>query len=628
MGLALLINLSGIISSATRDIINLYRMGFPDMIWRGVALQDGERAANYIRFLRTHLSETSEIIYPTLSAENSNPIFSTPALQFYLFPRLVRNCLTLDCVKQAVGISPVLYFNDSQRDSFVSGDSKVIEFDAHWGVILPSTVKWSTNTIDPLTQRDNLFWECCGILLGVIGLTFFGRQLVALFIDEPILEQLALGFGIGLACFSLSLAMISLWLRPIAPVHVIAIYLFYVSLGGLSQLVNHQTQKKPDSHFSLTPISPWVVAYFLIVLLAAILAIGKGYAATDEIQIWGLKGYGIALTGKVQSVTQWGTNTSAYPLNIPILIASVKILLGDYLPSAKLLFSLFYLCLLLVWDGGLKRMGIKQPLRGIFTLLLGSTTLIFRHASLAYANLPFCFYLFSGGILFFEGLQDNRSTADFDQKENSIQVNNKRTLLGIFLLVAAAWTRPEGLILTLTVIISGVVISQRQPTFPFRSWLMIAIPIIGYGLFWWLVKNQVYPLTMKDEGILRTALNQISQGNFHLSQVLYLIEQWFFRLLRFDIWGVSGIVLIGLGGLGYFFRNKHNLEVNPYFLSGFLITLIVIGIYFILSFDQKHDLSWWVNTGFDRMWLPAFLFLLYGLIVSAIPPNGDQRPSD
>ncbi len=625
MGLALLINFTWIISNSARDIKRIYQMGFSDSIWRGVAFHNGERAANYILFLRTHLPETSEVIYPTLSTENSNPIFSTPALQFYLFPRLVRNCLTMDCVKQAAGRSPVLYFNDSQEAVFNNEHSKTIKFDTRWGVILPNTFKWSTNSADPHAQRNNLLWEFCRFLLGIIGLTFFGQQLVALFIDEPILEQSALGFGIGLACFSMSLAMTSLWLGSITPVHVLANYLFYVSLGGLSLFVNHQNRKKPNLGFSLPRISPWAVTYFLLALLAATLAIGKGYAVTDEIQIWGLKGYGIALTGKVQSITQWGTNTSAYPLNIPILIAAIKSLLGDHLPSAKLLFSLFYLGLLIVWDGGLKRMGLNYPLRGVFTLLLGSTPLVFRHASLAYANLPFCFYLFSGGTLFFEGLQVGRSTGDIVGKENSIQVNHKRTLLGIFLLIAAAWTRPEGLILTLTVIISGLIASQWQLFYPFRSWLAIAIPIVCYGLFWWLIKNKVYPHTMKDVEILRIALNQISQGNFHLSQGLYLIKQAFLRLLRLDIWGVNGIVLIGLGGFGYFFRNKHSLDKNHYFLSGFLITLIIFGIYFILSFDRKHDLSWWVNTGFDRMWLPAFLFLLYGLIAFAIPPKSDQR---
>jgi len=155
-GLAVLLNLSSITFNTARELIRIYHIGSKEAIWREVAFQEGERAANFIRFLRAHLSEKSEIIYPTLTDDTSHPIFSTPALQFYLLPRTVRNCLTMDCIRQAIGKEPILYFNDNQRNAFLDGVGKAIPFDAHWGVILPNTSAWSDNPADFGVSRNSL----------------------------------------------------------------------------------------------------------------------------------------------------------------------------------------------------------------------------------------------------------------------------------------------------------------------------------------------------------------------------------------------------------------------------------------------------------------------------------------
>jgi nitrogen fixation-related uncharacterized protein len=168
---------------------------------------------------------------------------------------------------------------------------------------------------------------------------------------------------------------------------------------------------------------------------------------------------------------------------------------------------------------------------------------------------------------------------------------------------------------------------SKQDTLTNRTWILLSLPILLYGFFWWTVKSRVYPDPMKDEEILRIAVDKLSHGELHLSQGLYLPVQWFFRLWRVDIWGVSGIILIVLIGLWFFTNMKQQAIPNLYGLSGLLMTLMIIGIYYLLSFDPKHDLSWWVNTGFDRMSLPGFLFLLYGLISSFFSTRVVQRPS-
>ena len=70
-----------------------------------------------------------------------------------------------------------------------------------------------------------------------------------------------------------------------------------------------------------------MAGFLLLALLSLLLGVGKGYHATDEIVLWGAKGYGIAAMESLRDITLWGTNTVIYPLHIPILIASAKLLL-------------------------------------------------------------------------------------------------------------------------------------------------------------------------------------------------------------------------------------------------------------------------------------------------------------
>jgi hypothetical protein len=46
--------------------------------------------------------------------------------------------------------------------------------------------------------------------------------------------------------------------------------------------------------------------------------------------------------------------------------------------------------------------------------------------------------------------------------------------------------------------------------------------------------------------------------------------------------------------------------------SGLLWVGLIAGIYYLASFDRVHDLSWWVNSGLDRMLLPAISLLWIG----------------
>ena len=80
----------------------------------------------------------------------------------------------------------------------------------------------------------------------------------------------------------------------------------------------------------------WPLIFTGLGAIVIALAVGKGYHRLDAIQIWGVKGYGIAADGTLKTVTNWGANTLAYPLHIPVLIAAPYDNSPQLLPVARL----------------------------------------------------------------------------------------------------------------------------------------------------------------------------------------------------------------------------------------------------------------------------------------------------
>jgi hypothetical protein len=48
--------------------------------------------------------------------------------------------------------------------------------------------------------------------------------------------------------------------------------------------------------------------------------------------------------------------------------------------------------------------------------------------------------------------------------------------------------------------------------------------------------------------------------------------------------------------------------------AGGLLIVMIIGMYFLTSFDPDHDLSWWVTSGLNRMLFPGVIILWLGII--------------
>jgi len=305
-------------------------------------------------------------------------------------------------------------------------------------------------------------------------------------------------------------------------------------------------------------------------------------------------------------VTAWGTNTVPYPLNIPLLIASARLLFGELLPASKLVFSAFYLALLFLVDGSLRSLGLSRITAGLATLLIGTAPLIFLHGTMAYANLPLSFFLLAGVVLLAQALQRD----DLSQSKGIL-------LLSGLMFAAAAWTRPEGWVGAWLLIAGSLAVTAlRRRALPNLSAVIaLILPLGVYGLFWAWLKSAVYAGALGRTALVSKALQDLLAGDLHLQALLYVLRALLSDLLSTPNWGLLGVVLLAGLILALVdlkpFTASHLLLVN-----GLIYLGLIVGLYHVVSYDTLHDLSWWVKTGLDRMLLPGVLLLVIGGLAS------------
>jgi hypothetical protein len=314
--------------------------------------------------------------------------------------------------------------------------------------------------------------------------------------------------------------------------------------------------------------------------------------------LWGVKGLRIAYSGSLATVTQWGTNTAQYPLNIPIMIASLQVMFDEILPASKMIFSGFYTALMLVIYSALVRSNLRRSIAGLATLLLATVPFVFRHSTIGYANMALSYYVVSAVIL----LAGSLRSPELGDSDGTL-------LLSGFFFAGAAWTRPEGLLISW--LVSGLILIlaflKRDIHLSLRHVILLLMPIGVYTVFWFFLKGVIYDQQFGSD-LVTPALAQITRGNLHIAEALFILRSTFSHIMRIKVWGVVGIgiiIALILSLVPILWRKS----LWVVFVSGFAYMLAILGFYFLASFDTVHDISWWVNTGLDRMLLPGFLLI-------------------
>lgn len=592
-------------------------------LWRGANFSQNQRFANFVKYLHANVPPDSRVILPSRET-GLRAAATTPFMQFFLAPREVLNCLQpiIDCIEMHSNDHTYFLVLDAASIQNATKDlppERLMQFDRSWGVYGPANP--STTNQSPLQTFGN-----AGKLLSALlwpGVWLTTMVTIGLLITQQLkihgdwLTSIGIAYGMSLGAFTLTGLILMLLGFPFGPILIIFITIMWlvISLFWWFFTGNARLRLRPRtwvSRSTFNTIDAWSLIFLLFALVATILSVGKGYHASDAIVLWGAKGYGIASRGLISGASTWGTSTTQYPLHVPILIAAFKVLFGEMLPASKLIFPLYYFALLGMIYAYLKNR-IPGLIAGLTTSTLASTPLLFRHAQIAYANLPFTFYFLSAVLISLQAINDTSETS-----------RTNRFFLGGVFFVFSAWTRPEGILITIITLLLIILLAapQIRPIFRKTVGPWTAAPVAIFSVLWFVVSGQIYTKPVQNTGLFSNALSHILAGDLHLGEAGYILEYLARELVSPTTWGVvgTGLLLFALAGI----LSRGTGFFSPGVLSGLLFFVVMICIYYLTSFDGTHDISWWVSTGLNRMVMPGVALLWVGSAESLFNRNNQS----
>lgn len=610
----------------SQDLIDIRKDIGQSGLWRSANFSQNQRYANYVKYLHENIPPDARVILPPRET-GPKAAATTPFMQFFLAPREVLNCIQpiTDCINTYSNNHTYFVIVDAaslQNDRADLSRTRLMLFDQSWGVYLPTNP--SSDVKSPLPSFQNVN----GLFLAIsrpalwLGILVIAGLLVThqLGLSHNWLMSVGVAYGISLGFVTLSAVFLMLVGIPLTPLIIIFITGIWVTLSLFLWFLTDKNSLRPKRKagirmLTIRSINPWPLIFMVLTIIAIILSVGKGYHTSDAIVLWGAKGYGIASQGLVLGASDWGTSTTRYPLHIPILIAAFKVLFGENLPASKLIFPLYYFALLGILYVYLQTK-IPQPIAGLSTLTLASAPLLFRHAQIAYANLPFTFYFVSAVLISLRAVGDDLGKYRY----------NRLLLSGIFFGLGA-WTRPEGIPISLVTLFLILLLCSPKvkPTYS-RTIIFLAAPLVIFSSLWLVFSGPIYMHSEQNTRLLSNALNHLLRGDLHLTEAGFILNYLVLEFLSPSTWGIVGIgsVLFILAGI----FNPQTKVLSPSVLTALLFLLIFIGIYYLSSFDSTHDISWWVSTGLNRMIMPGVTLLWVGAVESLFGQyNLPQPPS-
>jgi hypothetical protein len=442
--------------------------------------------------------------------------------------------------------------------------------------------------------------------LAIIGaLTLMGWALLrALGVERDRLAMLSLGMALGGGLFTWMLFILS-WsgIGLTAPALVFSYGALLLGLLALGRARGRPEGAPADpgaspgtvrSPFGRMPEIGLSALVVVLVVAAIVLAVGLSYYTWDAIATWSVGGYGIALEGSIFAPARWGAADLNYPLNVQLLIGTFRILDGDVLPGSKLLFPLFYASLLLGCYRFLRKQHVERSLALLGIVLIGSTPLIFTHATMGYTNLPMAHYLVMGLLWGIEAVSERSS---------------RKALVAGFLVALAGWTRPEGIILGLAIplsLLGGALVAHEKP----KPIAALLLPWLATAAAWGIFHSQYATGEVEAIADARLALQGISQGVFHWA-AFYTIARYFAgQILRFREWGLFFPAVVFLLAAGLRPRRlSRNFRSLALAIGAGLVGILVVGAHYIAAYSGHgpgfvYD---WLALEFNRVFMPVGL---------------------
>ena len=344
----------------------------------------------------------------------------------------------------------------------------------------------------------------------------------------------------------------------------------------------------------------------ILFFAAAVLSVGKSYSSWDGMAIWSVKGYGIAREGTIFAGRDWGSHQLSYPLNLPLQISSFDLLTDDWLPHSKLIFPLYYLSLLVGLYSFLRR-HTSQLQATLGSLLVATSPIVFDHATIGYANLPFSTYLVLGILSLIDG---------------GLGRNRPLEATGSLMLGLAAWTRPEGIYLV-SISAAALWVAFRISRTGNPSALRWVVPVLILALPW-----QAFTVLggyqASATSSLRSTLSMWAHNEFRWFDAYWIARYFAWQATQHEYWGIAvpAIVLVLLAS-----GRRIRVRGNP---VGMLLTVVVTvalltmgGYFYIISAGGDPDFL--LSTSVERLLMPAMILGIVGSTI-LMPARARAEP--
>jgi hypothetical protein len=422
----------------------------------------------------------------------------------------------------------------------------------------------------------------------------------------PLILRLFLGLGLGLGFSS---ALLFLWLLTIGRFHKsymlleLLLCLFLVMLSAVNKKRRPKNLEPQGSRSDPGWISRLTASGFYLLLISGfsiliLISFLYPHGNWDAWAIWNNRARFI-----FRGAENWrdgfspllGWSHPDYPLLLPLSIARCWFYLGEetrWVPSALGLLFTLGTTGMVVSSLSLIKSRSQGYLAGI--LLLG-TPFYLIHGASQYADIPLAFYFLSGIVLL--SLSDQRPSPSYGG-----------SILAGLLIGFAAWTKNEGLVLAalipLSLLFMGTSTRHWKPRWkPCLFFLVGLAPVLVLILYH---KIQLAPANSF------YALDRPEPLTAHLTDVgryWTILIRFFKSALFFGQWTFPLLPVLILYAV--FARLSDQAAKKDLF--PFVLILLQTGAFFLVFLLFPQDLTFYLDTTLDRLFLQLYPVLLFAI---------------
>jgi len=428
-------------------------------------------------------------------------------------------------------------------------------------------------------------------VLLLCGILFLGSSFTSLFKCKlSWWEHFGLAYGLGLGIFTFGTFLSSLVGIPFKRYTLV-----FVFLACLTAIWYVRRKRRVELNLKIHWSRPSSLAITLgaLILLVSLASLFRSVvhpiSTWDALAIWAVKGKAILSLGTIKAVKDYGAYPH-YPLNIPIAIALFYYFGESFVKS---IFSFYFIALLMVFYGSLKRHGCGHAgLAG--TLMLALTPFVFSHSTIAYANLPMAFYYTASVIYLYEFFHNNNRTF---------------LLLSSALLGVGCWTRSDGLIWLFPNLIVLVIYALKR-----KQWLEPVVyigPVLAFFVPWSAFTKYIIERNSPYLGYVLQSIRQFVTMDIETSRIRSILYYFYQQIQNYSVWGY-------IWPFFFFVLILYSTRIRKYSYLLALIgldILILFFIYYTAPETNNMGLNWWLRTGFNRITLHFFPIILFQTIL-------------